>query len=107
MWIFAQSAFLSIVEDKEDDDLLLVRARVKGDIEKHFRDAIVFNTPDHDYAYRARLSREEVADVVARVLLDIKYCNYKQSVQDQRRSGFYAQIWNIAWDMQKALGKDA
>ena len=105
MWIFAQSAFLSIVEDKEDDDLLLVRARVKGDIENHFRNAIVFNTPDHDYAYRARLSREEVADVVALMVLDIRYGNYKQSVQDDRRSGFYAQIWNILWDMQKALTK--
>ena len=105
MWIFAQSAFLSIVEDKEDDDLLLVRARVKGDIENHFRNAIVFNTPDHDYAYRARLSREEVADAVARMALDIKYSNFKQSVRDNKRSGFYAQIWNILWDMQKALTK--
>jgi hypothetical protein len=103
MWIFTQSGFLSIVEDKADPELLLVRARVKGDIEKHFRDAIVFSTPDHDYAYRSRLSRREVADVIAETILNVQYDNFKASVKDHRRGGWYSRVWSVMAEMQSEL----
>jgi hypothetical protein len=63
MWIFTKHGFYSVVEDRDNADLLLVRARVEGDIEKYFRDAVVYYTPEHDYAYRAHVSRREVAAV--------------------------------------------
>jgi hypothetical protein len=104
MWIFTQSAFLSIVQDKADPDLLLVRARVKGDIEKHFRDAIVFSSPDHDYAYRSRLSRSEVAAVIAQTVLDdLDYDNFKASIKDHRRSAWYLRVWAAMAEMQEKL----
>ena len=55
MWIFSEEAYLSVVEDKTNPDMLLVRARVKGDIEKHFPDSITTETPDADYLYRASI----------------------------------------------------
>ena len=42
MWIQFNNAFLSIVENREKKKELLVRARVKGDIEKVFLKADVF-----------------------------------------------------------------
>jgi hypothetical protein len=34
MWLFCEKGFVSIVVDRDDPDRLLVRARVKGDIER-------------------------------------------------------------------------
>jgi hypothetical protein len=103
MWIFTKHGFYSVVEDRDNADLLLVRARVEGDIEKYFRDAVVYYTPEHDYAYRAHVSRREVAAVMAQTVLGVDYPNFKSGIADHRRGGFYVQIWNILWDMQRAL----
>ena len=42
MWIQFNNAFLSIVENRDNKLELFVRARVKGDIEKIFPDALCF-----------------------------------------------------------------
>ena len=42
MWIQFNNAFLSIVENRDNKLELLVRARIKGDIEKIFPEADVF-----------------------------------------------------------------
>jgi len=103
MWIFLKAAFYSIVEDRNDSDRLLVRARLEGDIERLWPDAEIEHNTGTDYAYRTYLRRTEVALVIAHAVLDIDYGNYKNSVADGRRGGFYAQVWNIMWDMQQAL----
>src|SRR5215831_4091688 len=53
MWLFAKHGFFSIVEHRADPRNLLVRARVKGDIEHYFLDAKVTQTDAADYLYRA------------------------------------------------------
>ena len=42
MWVQFNNAFLSIVENRDNKLELLVRARIKGDIEKIFPEADVF-----------------------------------------------------------------
>jgi hypothetical protein len=37
MWVFLSGAFLSIVQDKQKPERLVVRARRRGDIERVFR----------------------------------------------------------------------
>ncbi len=34
MWVFLNNSFLSIVENRNNKEELLVRSRIKGDIEK-------------------------------------------------------------------------
>ena len=53
MWIQFNNAFLSIVENRDNKLELLVRARIKGDIEKIFPEADVFEDDSADYKYRA------------------------------------------------------
>ena len=53
MWIQFNNAFLSIVENRGNKLELLVRARIKGDIEKIFPEADVFADDSADYKYRA------------------------------------------------------
>jgi hypothetical protein len=51
MWLFTSNSFVSVVADRDDtqSSLLLVRARIKGDIDQLFPDAEVMETPLTDY----------------------------------------------------------
>jgi hypothetical protein len=102
MWIFSES-FLSIVADKFDPDVLVVRARVEGDIERYFPNAAVLESAGSDYRYRASIPRKDVIITVARMIFDIDYPNYKSSLSDHRRSPWYMTVWDSMWRMQEAL----
>ena len=51
MWIVLNNSFLSIVKNRNNENELLVRARVKGDIEKVFSNAETFEDINADYKY--------------------------------------------------------
>ena len=69
MWIQFNNAFLSIVENRDNKLELLVRARIKGDIEKIFPEADVFEDDSADYKYRAFISKVKVA---AKIMLKFR-----------------------------------
>jgi len=95
MWIFMNDAMLSVVTNRDDSDSLMVRARVRGDIEKVFPLAEPYQVPRSDYAWRAAVPREKVAEVIARRLLDIDYDNFKDSIDplDKPRKRAYTSVW--------------
>lgn len=93
MWIFLNDAFLSIVADRQSDRLL-VRARIAGDIERVFPSAAVSASPDADYAYRAFVARDTVADTLFWQAQSIAYPNFKNSVQENDRHDAYLQVWS-------------
>ncbi len=103
MWIFSQDSFLSIVEDWDNPDFLLVRARVKGDIEKYWPKADIVVTPDRDYLFRVSLPRGEVAAVVAEMVSRIDYGNFKENIADERRERWYMRVWTVMSEMQRSL----
>jgi hypothetical protein len=108
MWLFAQGGFLSIVEDKNNKDSLIVRGRVDGDIEHYFPDALVVHTPEHDYAYRAFLPKETAVRVIANAVREIDYPKFKPSILDKaRRAEYYLDVWGVMYRMQKELNEDA
>jgi hypothetical protein len=80
MWIFSQKAFLSVVAHNTKPDILIVRSRFKGHIEKIFPNAHVLEDPNKDYRFRAELDIKEVARVIAEMVLTIRYDNFKASL---------------------------
>lgn len=105
MWIYTEAGFYSIVEDRETPGLLLVRARVKGDIERLWPKAKVEHTPESDYAFRARIPRSTVSKVLAQETKDIDYNNFKDRVyhQDKERAYWYGRVWSIMTCMQAVI----
>ena len=101
MWVFAKNGFLSIVQSP--DNKLLVRARVRGDIQRYFPGAKVFRTPDHDYMYRATMNVETVAARIATAVRAIDYDTFKSSIADKRRKWAYADVWGRMQDLQWEL----
>ena len=102
MWIVLNKSFLSIVKNRNNENQLLVRARVNGDIEKVFSDADVFEDKDADYKYRSYIDREVVANAIGKELLNINYDNFKNSVSkdDGIRGNAYMNVWMALNQMQ-------
>lgn len=104
MWLFLNNAFLSIVAHRTKPDTLLVRARVRGDIERVFPRAKVSRTPDADYLFRAEVGRLEVTAALSAAAGGIAYPNFKGSVTDRDRLATYHDVWDVmyAWQHRRA-----
>lgn len=103
MWIVLNKSFLSIVKNRNDENKLLVRARLKGDIEKVFENADVFEDEKADYKYRSYIDREHVANVISNELLNIDYDNFKNSVSknEYNRANAYMNVWSALNKLQQ------
>jgi len=102
MWIFTQDAYITISQDANERDRFMIRARVKGDIEKLFPKAQVIRMDDADFLFRAFVPKKRVIAVLSRAIGDIEYTSFKGGVTDRCRKYFYDQVWSIMADMQDA-----
>lgn len=102
MWVFLSDAMLSVVEDRNDPDLMLVRARLEGDIERVFPTALVRKTPNADYLFRASIARTKVVEAMVAAIRSIDYDNFKNSVPpgDAARKYHYSGVWAEMADAQ-------
>ena len=103
MWVMLNNSFLSIVENMNNPEELLVRARVKGDIERVFNDASVFEDLTADYKYRAFINRQIVQAEISKQVEGINYYNFKNSISkdEQERHDAYIQVWSALHRIQK------
>jgi len=104
MWICFNDAFLSIVSKGPDPDKLCVRGRRREHITNVFPEAEVIESNNTDYAFRAFIKREEVAEAVATRLKDINYDNFKNSTgkKDHDLAHAYSHIWGVMYNLQKS-----
>jgi hypothetical protein len=106
MWVCFNDAFLSIVqpvgEPKGPKGRLLVRGRVRGDIERIFSRAKVQETPGRDYRFRALIPRWAVAKAMSEEVERINYPNFKDSVDEPDRHDAYFRCWCAMNDLQRS-----
>jgi hypothetical protein len=93
MWVCLNNSFLSIVSKECGPDELLVRARRPGDIEAVFPGAKVKKSTNTDYAFRAVLPRNVVAEAISAEVTSIEYDNFKNSVRDDDLHNAYSAFW--------------
>ena len=103
MWVCLNDAFFSIIEDDLDPGVLIVRARVKGHIEKVFPKVKVTILPERDYRFRCSVDRETVAQAMATEVRRIDYHNFKDSVVDEELHDAYMSIWSVMFRLQAKL----
>ncbi len=96
-------AFISVVQKKGDTDMLTVRARVAGDIERVFQNATVTRGIGTDYLYRARVPRAVVAAAMLQQVMAIDYDNFKGSVKEGHRHDAYMAVWNSMYAYQRRM----
>lgn len=116
MWIFTQDGFFSIVKKDCGDDELLVRARVRGDLEafiartgKDNRDTFgpfeIVEVPHADYLFRVTLPYWMITEYLAVAAEGIDYDNFKDSLPANSPLSFvrrcaYMKVWGAMRDLQ-------
>lgn len=103
MWIAMNDAFVSIVEDRNNKNQVVVRARVAGDLEDLFPEhkSKIIETEDSDYRFRLFLDRQFVSKVIQYRIMDIDYDNFKNSVKEKWRKDAYMGIWSVMYKVQE------
>ena len=94
MWIFLKDAFFSITRAPEQGTLLLVRARFRGDIERCFPEADVFEDSGTDYRYRTLVPHKHLLEALNSKLQEIDYADFCGSVHasEKRRGETYKMV---------------
>jgi hypothetical protein len=108
MWIFLSNGFISAVEDRNDHDQLIIRARTR----KHLADIVpesqdrIEHTPKADYHYRLRMPKTELARLMSEAILGIDYDNFKNSITDHRYHDAALSIWAAMHRLQSEVDRD-
>lgn len=95
MWFFLSKSFLSVVAHPTQPHMLVVRARVEGDIKAVFPKAREHRTPERDYLFRAFIPRKVVAEAIAAEVASMRHTNFKASVLDTERHDVYLSVWGV------------
>lgn len=93
MWVFTRSGLLSIVEHTPNPRYLQVRARQSHHITDNFPGTVPMYTPNADYHYRIILPRDDVAQQLDRLVMDIDYPNFKDAA-DAELHDVYLRVWS-------------
>lgn len=110
MWIFALEGFVSVVAVRGSADRLLVRGRVREDVE-HWRQLVggrqrLMQTPAADYRWRFMTTRARLARAFAKMIAEgIRYDNFKRAVghDDQARARAYLEVWASMFRLQQSV----
>ena len=106
MWVFLNDSFFSIVQHREKNNVVVVRARIKGDLENVFgHEHGVFDTKESDYKFRMFLNKEYVSKVLQEKVMAIDYGNFKDSIKknDTDRKSAYMYVWSVMNGWQEKL----
>lgn len=93
MWFCGNRGFLSAVEDRNNEDYLIVRARRKDHLLNYFPDRPIYTVKDSDYPWRISISKVDYADFMRDQALKITYSNFKNSVSEHELHAFYMKVW--------------
>lgn len=113
MWLATTAGFFSVVEDREDEARLLVRARVRQDLvelKRRYAPDLgpIVRIESADYPYRASITRASFAAAVWKAVQDVRYDNFKNEIARQlcggrERAGIYTAAWSAFRRLTAAL----
>lgn len=110
MWLMTKIGFFSVVAHRDDSETMLVRARVRGDLEAlqglwgkldypdlaglGMTPSEIIDTPDADYAHRIFMPKWIWVILAEKLAEGIDYPNFKAAVHGNwRRDQAYFRIW--------------
>lgn len=107
MWVFTETGFISAVIDRTAPDTILVRARDRSSLDDFCVsfDKAIITTPDNDYPFRVKLTRDEYASWLQVQGHNLMYSNFKDRVADTRGDDF-AQVLGHVWSIMHAVEDD-
>jgi len=109
MWLFSETGFVSVVQDPQDKNKMVVRGRdmesLKPLVERY--DAKIVQLKNRDYPHRVFLTREQFVDWLVELGETLKYTNYKTRAGQARGHDFTRPlhtVWSTMLELED-LGK--
>jgi hypothetical protein len=99
MWVFTNTGFVSIVQHREQVDLMIVRARRAAHLQSLFPGAEVLETKNADYRFRTFIHRGRVKDALAAAVDALDYPNFKNSIADASYHDAASAVWNVMYQL--------
>lgn len=108
MWLYTTRGFFSIVRNSENMGEVLVRARLRGDLE-NLRSIWPTLTPTRetnrrDYRFRATIDVRELPLLLSKLASELTYTNFKDAVaakQGYPRADLYHDVWHVMAEAQE------
>lgn len=115
MWITSTEGFFSVVEHRDDDKLVLIRARARKDLENlvavgerakgvvtGITDESIIEDNHADYRWRIITTRNIWHSLLDQLVDEIDYDNFKNAVgkKDKRRTHFLMKVWSAMFGVQ-------
>ena len=106
MWLITTRGFYSVVEHRDDPDVLLVRARAREDLEALsplIPDLEIVEHAGSDYRFRASVARGDWQEVLEQLTAEIDYGNFKNAVATRvgrERAATYGDVWGTLMRLQ-------
>ncbi|MCX6388180.1 MAG: hypothetical protein NTX07_05565 [Solirubrobacterales bacterium] len=107
MWTITTRGFYSVVAHRTIPEAVLVRGRVREDIEA-LDDLIpnleVFEDTAADYRWRAVVQKADWLSALNTMASDVDYDNFKRAVakeQGSERAQAYADVWSVLYRLQR------
>lgn len=103
MWIFTKDGFFSIVQHKDDPNYLMVRARVREDIQRAFGPSDIKESEGSDYRFRKVVPRPVVADYMSKAVAEIDYTSVKDEIDqgEKDRHDMLYKVWAAHMGLQR------
>ena len=106
MWVLSTRGFFSVVADDADPSRVLVRARVREDLDRLgelLPQLEPWHDPTADYAWRALVDRPEWGRALGAIATEIDYRNFKNAIADRQgeaRADVYERVWAELRELQ-------
>jgi len=109
MWTITTRGFYSVVAHRTKPDTVLVRGRVRDDIEALgdlIPDLEVFEDGHADYRWRAIVPKADWLAALNTMADEVDYDNFKNAVakrQGSERAHLYHDVWSVLYRLQGDL----
>ena len=97
MWVFTRSGFISVVENRDDQNTVLVRSRVRETL-RGVPGSQILHTPENDYPYRVVSDKQAFANWLAEQAKNVDYGNFKAACSDCSVE-YQDALHNVWWEL--------
>jgi hypothetical protein len=101
VWFCFNNSFISVVQDQQDKDVLLVRGRQREHLKVLFPEYNPVETPTNDYRWRIFIPKRDFQEFISRKVSEIDYGNFKASTLDPDLHEMYSSWWVDHWMLQQ------
>ena len=112
MWLMTTFGFFSIIQKKPDDTLLTIRGSTRSDLEAlrgRYLPGLsdIEEDPETEYKFRAQAPREDVAQALSRIAMEIDYASFtekRKELHGSRAARIQSGLWKALWELRNGQG---